>query len=298
MANNSKIYFYLGKGGVGKSTLSAAEALRFSRRFKTLLVSLDPAHNQSDIFEGDFGEKPVSVRENLYVMEIDGDLWIKRYIDTVQNKIKDNYRYLSAVNLDKKFDVLKYSPGLEEYALMLAFETIIAKYDAFDLLIFDMPPTALSLRFFALPKLSLVWIESLLSLRKEIIEKRQIITKIKFGKKTVERDKVLNRLEEISKQYRHIGEIFGNKEDVKINIVLNNDRLSLKESQRIFNGLKKLDIQIASLLLNRVKEDNSPRWDLSALFNNLSVSLYPEVKFSLIGLKALEKFVALTQAKS
>jgi arsenite-transporting ATPase len=281
----------LGKGGVGKSTLSALNSLSFAQNgYKTLLVSMDPAHNQTDIFEKTFGEKAIAVSEYLSVMEIDLDLWIKRYLKEVQERISDSYRYLSAVNLDKKFDVLKYSPGLEEYALLTAFDEILKKYADFDYLIFDMPPTALSLRFFTLPKLSLIWIDNLLEIRKEILQKAEIISRIKFGSSELERDKVLNRLQELRQRYDAVYERFKEKETLKINIVLNEDQLSFKESLRIMKKLDDLGINAARLHINKSLK-NGKNKNIGNFAKNMKIYYYPYSDYPLIGIEALYRFL-------
>ncbi len=292
MKKSQTIYFFMGKGGVGKSTLSALHAISLSNTDKkTLLISMDPAHNQADIFEKKLGEKPVSVKDNLSIIEINIDKWIKRYLRNVQNRITESYQYLTAINLDKKFNVLKYSPGLEEYALLLAFEEILKKFKSYDNLIFDMPPTALALRFFALPKLSLVWLESLLGLRKEIIEKREIITKIKLGRKEFERDNILNKLNVLSHQYNSLHERFRNRENVKVNIVMNEDRLSLNESQRINQNLNRLGIHTDRIYLNKVSQ-KSVTSDLSAIFKDIPTISYSQADYPLIGIDALNKYLS------
>ena len=115
----------------------------------------------------------------------------------------------------RPFKVIKYSPGLEEYALILSFTEIRKKFSNFDFLVFDMPPTALALKFFTLPNLSLIWIEQLLILRQEIIKKRDIITKIKLIKKEVERDKILNKINEMKKDYLDLKTIFEDCKNTK-----------------------------------------------------------------------------------
>ncbi|MGD9306070.1 MAG: ArsA family ATPase, partial [Desulfobacterales bacterium] len=137
-----QLLFFIGKGGVGKSTTSALTSVHLaSHPYKTLLVSMDPAHNQRDIFDQNFSEKPQRVSENLMVKEVDTDFWIENYLKETTDQIKETYKYESAFNLQNYFNVLQFSPGLEEYALLLAFEDTLKKYGDQDFIVFDMAPT-------------------------------------------------------------------------------------------------------------------------------------------------------------
>ena len=81
MRSGTKYQFYLGKGGVGKSTSSALNAIHLAEKGKqVLLVSMDPAHNLSDIFEKKLSSKPYQLSENLIVIEIEISYWIKKYL--------------------------------------------------------------------------------------------------------------------------------------------------------------------------------------------------------------------------
>ncbi|MGD9301161.1 MAG: ArsA family ATPase, partial [Desulfobacterales bacterium] len=172
-----QLLFYIGKGGVGKSTTSAITAVHLSRNSRNiLLVSMDPAHNQRDIFQRDFSEKTRRVSDHLAVKEVNVDYWIEKYLKDTEKTIKRTYSYDSAFNLQNYFNVLQFSPGLEEYALLMAFENIIHTFEDKDVIIFDMAPTALTLRFFSLPFITLIWLEELLKLREKIYAKKEIIS--------------------------------------------------------------------------------------------------------------------------
>jgi arsenite-transporting ATPase len=161
-----ELHFFIGKGGVEKSTTSALTATHVSQNANdTLLVSMDPAHNQGDIFQQGFSEKPRKIHDHLSIKEVDVDHWIKKYLKETEKTIQRTYSYEGAFNLQKYFHVLQFSPGLEEYALLLAFEDIIHTSKNKDVIIFDMAPTALTLRFFSLPFITLVWLEALSKLR-------------------------------------------------------------------------------------------------------------------------------------
>ncbi|MEA3427881.1 MAG: ArsA family ATPase [Thermodesulfobacteriota bacterium] len=283
--------FFMGKGGVGKSTSSALYSVYLAEKgFKVLMVSLDPAHNQCDIFKKSFSDKPMKVTNIFSVIEVDQEKWIKAYLKEIQQQINRTYSYLTAFNLENYFNVIKHSPGLEEYALILAFNHIQNDSSNYDYLIFDMAPTALSLKFFNLPVLSLIWIEQLFALRQEIIKKREIITKIKLIKKEFERDKVLNKINEMKNEFQTLKNIFENSDKTKVQLVLNPDQLSFAESLRIFEGLKNINIHVNQIVYNK-KQIDSAGGELNKELSEIPMINFPYSETPLIGYNVLRQYL-------
>ena len=281
--------FFLGKGGVGKSTLSAIEGLKEAGEAKEcLIVSLDPAHNQSDIFEGSFGEKPKTVTKHLQVIEIDLESSIKKYLKGIESKIKESYRYLAAFNLENQFDIIRYSPGIEEYALLQAYNRISDKYVNMDTIIFDMPPTALTLKFFSLPKLSLLWLGKLQNLRNQIIEKREIITKIKFGSKTIETDKISKNLHDQASLYQNINKNFQDSSITHLILVMNPDTLSLNESLKIRERIQSLNFIISCVMVNKYQGQEK---NIFNQFNESTIQYFALNQTPLTGLQNLKNYL-------
>jgi arsenite-transporting ATPase len=285
-----QLLFYIGKGGVGKSTTSAMTAVHLSRNSRDiLLVSMDPAHNQRDIFQQNFSEKPRQVNDHLTVKEVNADYWIEKYLKETEKTIKQTYSYESAFNLQNYFNILQFSPGLEEYALLLAFENIIHIYEDKDVIIFDMAPTALSLRFFSLPFITLVWLEELLKLRNQIYAKKKIISKIKIGRGEIEQDRVKAKLEILIEEYGHLRDHF-KSDATKINLVLNNDKLSFSEAFRIKKKLMDIGINIESVLVNKSQSIVVPD-EIRDEFNNQKFALFPFSSKNILGYQAINEYL-------
>lgn len=284
--------FFMGKGGVGKSTSSALYSLSLAKQgYRVALASMDPAHNLADIFQVSLNDKPGRITDGLSVMEIDQEKWIKSYLKGIHQQIRKTYAYLTAFNLDNYLNIIKYSPGLEEYALVLAFEKIRKDFRTHDYVVFDMAPTALSLKFFFLPSLSIIWTDKLLGLRQEIIEKRKLITKIKLIKKEVETDSVLNKLQEQTRYFRDLKKLFQDGEKTYIKLVLNPDKLSFAESERIHEKLGEISIPLHEIILNKAEPGEVPA-EIPSLYPGIPVTSVRRSEHSLGGLETLEAFLS------
>jgi arsenite-transporting ATPase len=250
-------FFFTGKGGVGKSTLAAASAWQLSQKYRVLIVSLDPAHNLGDIFGVDIrGERRFS--ESLHLKELDFKKQAKAYLKKEIKTLSDSYKYLQTLNLDTYFSVLKYSPGIEEYALLTSIEETIQNASGFDYIIFDTPPTGLTLRFLALPQVTITWIDRLIQIRKKILEKFYTIRRIKGPQSTAETllsydekdDDLLQKLYSLKSSYESLSRTLQG-DACSIALVFNPDLLSLKESLRLLEGLDELHLPLRLLLHNK-----------------------------------------------
>jgi arsenite-transporting ATPase len=286
-----QLLFFIGKGGVGKSTISALTSVYLaSKSYKTLLVSMDPAHNQRDIFEQDFSEKPKAVSETLIVKEVDTDFWIEKYLKETTAQIKETYKYESAFNLQNYFNVLQFSPGLEEYALLLAFEDTLQKYGDQDFIVFDMAPTALTLRFFSLPFITLIWLEELLTLRSQIYKKKEIISKIKIAGREIEQDRVKAKLESLIGNYENLRQQFLS-ETTRVNLVMNNDKLSFSEAFRIRQKLSDISIDIDRIVINKLAQDESTA-EIEKEFKEQKIGKLRLAPEGLTGYNVLKNYIA------
>ncbi|HPM73259.1 MAG TPA: ArsA family ATPase [Spirochaetales bacterium] len=261
--------FFLGKGGVGKTTSSAAFALAEARAGKRVLIaSLDPAHNLGDVLGKRLKDKPLRVEENLDALEIRLSAWVDRYLKDSRDEMKETYSYAGALNLDSFFDIMKYSPGTEEYAVLWAIEHIHCELSPdYDLVVYDTPPTALSLRFLAMPAISNMWITELAKLRERILQRRQIVTKINpespVASSCVDKDddKVYGRLGSIKRRLALLQKLFS--EESFVAVVINPDSLSVSEALRIKEELERIDIPFSAICVNKRGLSKAP-WQLDA----------------------------------
>jgi arsenite/tail-anchored protein-transporting ATPase len=261
------ILFFTGKGGVGKSTLAAATGWQLAQTHRVRIVSLDPAHNLGDIF-GVRLKKKTAFNRQLTLEEIDLKKRTQAYLKQEIGTLNETYKYLQVLNLDKYFSVLQYSPGIEEYALLSGIEEIIKSDTRSDYLIFDTPPTGLTLRFLALPRVTITWIDRLIQIRRTILEKCHTIHRL-CGSMSQEEtlldyneadDRVLQRLFDLHRNYRDLDKLLQG-EQCRISVVFNPDLLSLRETERLIRALADLNLPLSLLIDNKISGTNQPTAD-------------------------------------
>ena len=288
----ARVLFFVGKGGVGKSTNSSLFALKLARGGKRVLLnSIDPAHNLHDIFQTSLGPKPKQIVPGLEAMETDLDQWVKKYLKDTERDFRSVYKYQEAFNLHKYFKTLKYSPGLEEYAVLLALADTLRRFADRDFIVFDTPPTALTLKFLALPDVSLLWLSELSQFRQLILNKEQIVTRIRQGRKDAakERDPILAKIADMVDLYRGMSDLFKDSSVTRTFLVLNPDELSLAESQLIWKELANLGMKISCLIVNKAKRDGEFLKRIEGQFRDARLLVLPRMAGGeLTGLKNLD----------
>jgi len=263
-----KILFYTGKGGVGKSTMAAAAAWQLSRRHRVLIVSLDPAHNLGDIFCVTLKNGAKQLAENLHLREVDLKKLSRDYLEREVTVLTDTYKYLQVLNLDRYFSILKYSPGIEEYALLTSIEETIRKEKGFDYIIFDTPPTGAHTAVSrsapgddyldrpadadseADPG------EAVHDPEDPGASKRGAEKSLRYvWNSTKTRTGSSRDSKTMKNNYDTLNGILQG-EDCGVVLVFNPDVLSLRESDRLIDGLNELGLPLRLLINNKVSEEN------------------------------------------
>lgn len=242
--------------------MAAASARQLSRKGRVLIVSLDPAHNLGDIFGVVNRGTKDKLTATIFLQEVDLQRLSREYLQKEIDVLNSTYSYLKPFNLDKYFSTLQYSPGIEESALLTSIASTIQE-TSFDYIIFDTPPTGLTLRFLALPQVSITWIDRLIDIRRRILEKRYTIHRIKGSASTEATrlsydendDDILRRLWTLKHDYQDLNARL-RCIDCHMILVFNPDILSLKESARLVSGLKELALPLRLLIDNKVCADN------------------------------------------
>lgn len=297
------VVYSIGKGGVGKTTCAAALALHASRSFPTFVVSLDPAHNLGDVLATRLTEKPREVSPNLWASEVNMEAAINRYLKDSSEKLRQMYQYLKVINMEGYLDAIRMSPGIEEYATLQAIEEILSEVDGqYDLIVMDTPPTGLTLRVLALPQVSLMWGERIGRLRKEILNKRQMMDNIHGERRLVldgrehempsdpKTDPVMKELQTYTSRMRNLSGLQSDARRSRVMPVMNADRLSLFETRRALESLEKLKMSIGPIIVNKVGMKSTDEETVNTISSELrrEVKTLPFMEKEPVGLPAIE----------
>ena len=226
--------FVVGKGGVGKSTISVAFALILKEK-KPLLVSLDPAHNISDILSHAKG------RIDFDIIEPDFEKELAIYLKNLTDKMKkEAFKYLTVFNMESLLDKLRYSPGTEEYMLIETIKKYIERANV----IFDTPPTGLFLRVLGLLDSNILWAKKLKELREDILKR-----------KGIRHDPIIDIINKRLKEYTDLRDIL-QKDALFINVATD-ESLSIKETERIMDFLLNKGYKMPFVIINKKSKEGT-----------------------------------------
>ena len=247
---DKRVLFFGGKGGVGKTTCASAMALAASRVGKrVLLVSTDPAHSTSDMFERPIGPEPVLLLPNLHGLEIDGAFETTRYVKKVKEQISTLFGHQIQKEASRQIDLAASMPGAEEMALFDRIGALTRGEDErFDLVVFDTAPTGHTLRLIRMPELMEAWIRAL-------SKSRQAMIGIQQDDAT---DPVLISL---TQRLEHLREFRARLLSPRVSafvLVLVAERLPIEETARAIEQLQDAGVTIGGMVVNRVLPATSP----------------------------------------
>ncbi|MDS0277426.1 ArsA family ATPase [Halomicroarcula sp. S1AR25-4] len=250
----NKFVFFGGKGGVGKTTVSSAYGLKCAHDgLRTLLVSTDPAHSTSDVFDQQFDDdpKPVEGHEDLFAMELDPDEEVQRHMREIKSTMSDQVSPAIVNEIDRQIELAHRTPGAYEAALFDRFIDVMRNSDEYDRVVFDTSPTGGTLRLLALPEFLESWIERLTAKRKESVD---LFEKAAIGDKEarqkLKEDPIIRRLTERKEMFEFAGETL--REESAFYLVLNPDELSIEESRRAIDDLTDANLTVGGLVVNKV----------------------------------------------
>ena len=244
---------YGGKGGLGKTSFSAATAYYLaSKGHRVLVFSVDPQASLSDIFERNiFGQGEVEIAPNLYACEIDADQRIKAYQDEVRQKILKMYG-LDAIpdEIEQYIQAASAEPAMEESAIFDEVVNIVVK-GGYDYYIYDLVPLGHALYYLSMASVYDAWIEKITGLREKMREYDHVVATMKRQKET-EEDQILGELLYIKDRIHKSSGILTDTAKTAFFFVLTPEEMTILDTQKAADLFSKYKVPIRGYIVNRV----------------------------------------------
>ena len=244
-----RVLLFTGKGGVGKTTIAAATAVRSARAGKrTLVMSTDPAHSLGDSFEIEIGSEPALIEPNLWAEQIDA-----------QDRLEGNWReiqdyFIQLMNWAGtetiQAEELTVIPGLDEIFALIDVKTHVES-GAYDMLVVDCAPTAETLRLLSLPEVMNWYIERIFPVERRVVKAvRPIVSKMTTL--PIAGDQVFGAIERLHRNLEAVKQILTDEKVSSVRLVVNPEKMVISEARRTYTYLGLFGYRVDAVIVNRV----------------------------------------------
>ncbi len=301
-----RIILYSGKGGVGKTSIAAATGLELARLgYKTLVMSVDPAHSLSDSFDLDKGlmdhesEQAMKIRPNLWMQEVDVQEEIVRYWAEVYSYVT---MLLRASGLEEIVaEELAIFPGMEEVCSLLYVNQYV-RDKSFDVILLDCAPTGESLRFISIPTALDWYMNKIFKVERRVVKVvRPMLSAV--TPLPLPDDSYFQNIEALHSKLQGIDRVLADPQITTVRLVTNPEKVVLKETQRAFTYFCLYGMTVDAVIVNRilprqVEDEFFAHWKytqeryvaaMDQFFSPVPIWKLPLFQDEVVGVPALER---------
>jgi arsenite/tail-anchored protein-transporting ATPase len=244
-----RVLLFTGKGGVGKTTVAAATAVRAARAgVRTLVMSTDPAHSLADSFDVDVFDAATEIEPRLWAEQIDA-----------QSRLESNWReiqeyFIQVMNWAGvetiQAEELSVIPGLDEIFSLIDVKRH-ADEDRWDLLVVDCAPTAETLRLLSLPEIMNWYIERIFPVQRRVTKAvRPVVTRM--TSLPIAGDRFYGAVERLHHNLESVHRILTDESASSVRLVVNPEKMVIAEARRTYTYLGLFGYRVDGVVVNRI----------------------------------------------
>ncbi len=243
---------YTGKGGVGKTSVAAATARQCARAgLRTVVISTDPAHSLSDSLEAELGPEPTEAGDRLWGQEVRAQLEMEANWAAVQDWIS---KLLASRGVEQiRAEELTVPPGMDELFSLLQIKRH-TEGGRFDVLVVDCAPTGETLRLLSFPEIAQWWIEKVFPWERRMVGAARPLART-FDL-PLPGPEVFDEVQRLTRNLIAMNAILRDRRRCSVRLVMNPDRMVIKEAQRTFTYLNLYGYLTDAVIVNRVFPDD------------------------------------------
>src|SRR5947207_2735969 len=244
-----RVLLFTGKGGVGKTTIAAATAVRAAKAGRrTLIMSTDPAHSLADSFDVELGPESREIAPNLWAEQIDAQDRLEANWREIQEYMVSlmNWAGVDAIQAEE----LSVLPGLDEIFSLIDVKRYVDAGEH-DLLVVDCAPTAETLRLLSLPEIMNWYIERIFPVERRVVKTiRPMLSKI--TSLPIAEDRVFGAVERLHRNLDAVRRILNDEEVSSVRLVVNPEKMVIAEARRTYTYLSLFGYRVDSVIVNRI----------------------------------------------
>jgi arsenite-transporting ATPase len=295
-----RLILFTGKGGVGKTTLSAATALLCAKKgHKTLVISTDAAHSLSDSLEVPLTNRPSEIAPNLFGREVNALEEIEKKWGEIRVYLAEFFASQGVSSIEA--EELSVFPGMEELFSLMEIRNY-RKSGEFDIVIVDCAPTGDTLRLLSAPEITNWYLKHIFPIQRTAAKAvRPVASRIlpfPFPE-----DRIFEALKKLTLQLAEMKEILEDSKNASIRLVVNPEKMVIKEAQRAYTFFNLFGFSVDAIIINRLfpSEIEEPYFDewksiqeghrqtIEDIFAPLPIFSLPLFSREIVGLGLLER---------
>src|SRR5437867_1468961 len=248
-----RVLLFTGKGGVGKTTIAAATAVRAARAGRrTLIMSTDPAHSLADSFDRELGAESRQIAPNLWAEQSDAQERLEANWREIQEYMVSlmNWAGVDAIQAEE----LSVLPGLDEIFSLIDVKRYVDA-DEHDLLVVDCAPTAETLRLLSLPEIMNWYIERIFPVERRVVKTiRPMLSRITTL--PIAEDRVFGAVERLHRNLDAVRRILNDERVSSVRLVVNPEKMVIAEARRTYTYLSLFGYRVDAVIVNRIIPDD------------------------------------------